>query len=95
MVDHINNNKLDNRRFNLRSVSPTANSQNKAKKAGTTSKYIGVCVQNGVIKAQIGIGNRKTKNLGSFATEEEAALAYNQKALELHGLGAKINILPL
>ena len=36
----------------------------------------------------------KTYSLGYYATPEQAALAYNQKALELDGLTAKINQLP-
>jgi hypothetical protein len=31
--------------------------------------------------------------LGCFATPEEAALAYNRKALELHGEHARLNVI--
>ena len=41
-VDHINGNTLDNRRANLRLVTPTQNARNKAPHKNTSSKYVGV-----------------------------------------------------
>jgi hypothetical protein len=77
-IDHINNNKLDNRLVNLQLIT---NRENTSKdKKGGTSKYVGV--RSSAInkwRAEIYI-NGKTKNLGTFTDEYEAHLAY-QKAL--------------
>jgi len=37
--------------------------------------------------------NGKTKHLGTFKTEKEAAIAYNKKALELWREFAKLNVI--
>lgn len=42
VVDHINHNGLDNRKSNLRVVSPSHNQMNRLKTQGLTSKYHGV-----------------------------------------------------
>lgn len=39
--------------------------------------------------------NKKKKHIGCFKTSEEAALAYNNKALELFGENTALNIIPL
>jgi hypothetical protein len=84
VVDHINNNKLDNRLVNLQLISQRENSS-KDKKGGT-SKYVGV--RSSAInkwRAEIYI-NGKTKNLGYFTDEHEAHLVY-QKALKMYHEG--------
>ena len=55
----------------------------------TTSMYKGVWKETAW---RAGIKHdAKTIHLGSFKTEEEAARAYNEKALELFGEFAKLN----
>ena len=71
VTDHKNGNGLDNRRENLRSLTPRENLQNLHIKK--TSVYPGVSQsnksRNWVAFIQIG---KKKKYLGTFATEEEA-----------------------
>ena len=90
-VDHINGNKLDNRRCNLRVCHPWQNKQNAQKtKKPTLSKYRGVTKTRGRWCASI---KHDGKNIwiGRFTTEEDAALAYNWKALQLFGEYAGLN----
>lgn len=58
------------------------------------SKYVGVYFDRRKINkpwyARIQKDN-KTKHLGSYHSENEAAMAYNEKALELYGPNAKLN----
>lgn len=85
VVDHMDGNKLNNTRNNLRIVSHRENDQNK-NKLMKTSKYSGVCFYNkhGNInkpwKSSIRIEG-KSIWLGSFETEEKASYAY-QEALK-------------
>lgn len=84
MIDHINNNTLDNRRYNLRIVSNRQNAQNR--KGKTTSKYPGVYWRKERSRwlAKIYL-NGKTKYLGQFTNEREAAKAYEKACRELVG----------
>ena len=93
MYDHINRNKLDNRKENLRPSTETLNQFNKEKtKTKTSSKYKGVCFHT---KMKQWTSNISFKNkriwLGSFNAEEEAARAYDRKAKELAGEFAILN----
>lgn len=57
-----------------------------------TSKYIGVSYNSQTKKYRAGITHqRKQYHLGYHKTEEEAARAYDEKALELFGENAKLN----
>jgi hypothetical protein len=91
VIDHINHNKLDNQKANLRQCTNAENMSNMISQTGI-SKFKGVSFDKKLNKwrAQICF-NYKQKNLGSFDTELEAAQAYNTKALELFGEFAHIN----
>jgi group I intron endonuclease len=61
-----------------------------------TSRYVGVsfCSSNkNSIWVSVIYHKNKKIHLGAFKTEEEAALAYNNKAIELYGDKAKLNII--
>lgn len=93
-VDHINGNGLDNRRKNLRIVTHQQNTWNRQKQKNNTSGYIGVYFDKkngkGKWKSQISIKGKKT-NLGRYDSRRKAAIAYDNKALELRGEFAKLN----
>jgi hypothetical protein len=92
LTDHINGDKLDNRRTNLRIATPTQNLQNRGKTKQNKSGYKGVSWYRamGKWRAQITVNGKKTY-LGTFATPEEAYAAYAAAAAEkLHGEFANI-----
>lgn len=60
----------------------------------TSSKYVGVCFDKKASKWMAYITkNKKQYILGYFYNENEAAKARNEKALELYGPDAKLNII--
>lgn len=94
-VDHINGIKTDNRRINLRECTRQQNNANinKSLKLKASTKYKGVSLQkSGKYRAMIGYNNERI-HLGYFITAEEAAKAYNEKAIELYGEFARQNII--
>ena len=92
VCDHINRNKLDNRRCNLRYATPQENSRNRKKARNNTTGFIGVCwhVRNKKYVAQIKVDG-KIHNLGQFKTSEEAARARDKAALFFFGKFANLN----
>lgn len=94
-VDHINHNKLDNRRANLRECSPVLSSCNRRVCKNNKSGFKGVFKITGENytkpwRAKIAFNGIKSY-LGDFKTPEEAAIAYNRAALKIHGKYACIN----
>lgn len=74
IVDHINGNKLDNRRANLRVITKAQNRINHGPHRGSTSRYVGVslCKKTRKWRADAQLGGRQVC-LGYFESEEEAA----------------------
>lgn len=91
-VDHINGNKLDNRKTNLRLCSAAQNSMNKSIASNNTSGYKGVTWRKSRSKwlASIRI-NTTLIHLGSFDYKEQAALAYDAAARKYFKQFAKLN----
>ena len=92
LVDHRNNNGLDNRRENLRKATKSQNVCNRRKKANTTSKFIGVhfAKRNGLWASYI-THRRKQIWLGYFKSEVEAARVRDIAAKKYHGEFARLN----
>lgn len=94
-VDHINGDKLDNRRANLRPADKKTNGANRVayrKRAVVVSRFKGVCWRQDrqAWWAYITV-NRKRRYLGFFHDELDAARAYNAAALEAWGEYARLN----
>lgn len=87
VTDHVNRNRRDNRKSNLRICTQRENSWNKSP-SYKTSKYLGVGWNKQRNKWRARIDG---KDVGLFETEKEAAKKYNQKAKELHGKYAWLN----
>ena len=90
VVDHIDHDPLNNRRDNLRFASIKQNTQNKKKSDKSSSKYIGVRLEKTTNRW---VANCARNALGTYATEEEAAKAYDRYVLKTYGKDAKTNIL--
>lgn len=92
VVDHRNGDKSDNRRSNLRLCSNAENIRNRGKPRTNTSGFKGVRLRPDTGKWRAEIRHGKARySLGNFATAEEAALAYDVAALQLHGAFAHLN----
>lgn len=91
-VDHINGNKLDNRRSNLRLCSKTENTRNRKIQYNNKAGYKGVHWHKSAKKwkAQISV-NGKVTHLGLFSNKITAAKAYDFAAKKYHKQFAKCN----
>jgi len=90
-VDHTDGNGLNNCRANLRSATQSQNGMNR-RKQGNKSGYKGVsrATNSNRWQARIRV-NRKATHIGTFDTRIEAARAYDEAALVLHGEFARLN----
>lgn len=80
-VDHVNGDKLDNRKSNLRVVTHVQNCQNTKKSATNKSGFKGVSFHKALNEWRADIRvDGKTKYLGCYSTPEVAARAYDEAA---------------
>jgi hypothetical protein len=91
-VDHVNHNRLDNQKINIRIVTPSQNAANARKKSTNKSGYKGVhwCKEQEKWRVSIRVDG-KLINIGRFKNLDDAALMYNKKAQELFGEFAYLN----
>ena len=86
MTDHRDHDGLNNQRSNLRPATKAQNNHNQGPQAGTSSRYKGVTWHRKVKKWQATIKlNGKSRYLGCFTSEEDAARAYAEAALVAQG----------
>jgi len=85
-VDHRNGDSLNFRHSNLRVCDSTGNNRNVGKRAGLSSRYKGVHWHKAMDRWQAKINvDGRGKHLGYFHDEMEAARAYEEASLRLHG----------
>lgn len=94
-IDHINRNKLDNRKCNLRMATKSQNGYNIKFLKNNTSGYKGVFRNSNIgakkrWRAMIQI-EKKRIFLGCFSSAIEAAKAYDKAALKHHKEFANLN----
>ena len=95
-VDHIDGDTFNNKKDNLRLCTQAENQQNRGPSKNNKSGFKGVfmCESHRNLsrpwQAKIYVRGEK-HHLGFFSTSEEAAKAYDKKALELHGEFVKLN----
>ena len=85
MIDHINQDKKDNRILNLRIANKSQNAQNTLPPRTNTSGYKGVSWNRHVNKWRASIKlNQVSKHLGFFDCKEMAHAAYLNASKQLH-----------
>lgn len=91
-VDHINLNKSDNRKLNLRLATNAENQRNSGLQSNNTSGLKGVSYYKprNKYRARIKVDG-KDMHLGYYLSVIEAAKAYNQAAIQYFGEFARIN----
>lgn len=91
-IDHKNHIRNDNRWKNLRAATHAQNTENLTKRAGTTSRFIGVTYdsQRALWLAKVTVHGRVV-HIGRFATENAAARARDKKVRELNLIMRPLN----
>lgn len=91
-IDHINRDRLDNRRHNLRAATKSQNGTNRGPNKNNTSGFKGVCWDkcNRLWETKIQVEGRYHK-IGRYPTKTEAAKAYNEAAIKYFGAFAYLN----
>lgn len=93
ITDHINGNKLDNRKKNLRLCGTEGNARNRGKGKGLTSsvfKGVSWHPTQKQWRARVKIDGSEVM-IGFFSNERSAARAYNKLASKLFGEFARLN----
>lgn len=84
LVDHRDGDGLNCRRANLRKATAQQNAQNRRKTRVSASIFKGITLDGNNWRARIKVNGRRI-SLGTFASEKEAARAYDAAALQHFG----------
>lgn len=91
-IDHVDRNRLNNRKSNLRECSQAENARNARLSKNNTSGAKGVSLSFNGTRWRARIWkDRHEIHLGVFDTREEARSAYDKAALKFHGAFASTN----
>ena len=91
IIDHINQDTLDNRKINLRICTQSQNQMNRNKTIKNKTGYKGVIQKsNNKFGVQITL-NKKIIHIGYYIDPKDAARAYNEAAIKYHGEFANLN----
>jgi len=92
-TDHINGDRLDNRRCNLRSATRAQNAVNRPKQVNNTSGFKGVTWHKRIGKWQAWIiESKKQSHLGYFDSKHQAAAIVDKEAIKRTGEFARLNL---
>lgn len=93
-IDHIDGNRLNNQKSNLRYATSSQNKANRGPRKDNKSGYKGVSWHKQRKKWTARIKNgSKYEHLGLFQNKIDAAKTYNIKAIEYYGSYAWLNII--
>ena len=92
LTDHVNGNKFDNTRTNLREATPRQNSWNRGLRSDSRNEYKGVRFDVGrqKFRARIQVGAKRLLSR-YYDSEIDAARAYDAMAREYYGVFARLN----
>jgi len=94
LVDHVDGDGLNNTKQNLRLCTHKENQRNKKANYNNPTGFKGVRAYKNKYQARLSYktnGQSGEYSLGMYDTPEEAARAYDKKAIELHGEFANLN----
>jgi len=88
-TDHRDHDGLNNQKYNLRVCTYNQNNYNSGERK-RKSRFKGVEIRYHRFRARIGVDGRDI-TIGSFGTDKEAAIAYNNAAIKYFGEFANLN----
>ena len=92
LIDHADRDTLNDKIENLREATPSQNNRNTTSRKNASSKYLGVQKNEKHNSWRVFVKRHDAPPyIGSFKTEEEAALVFNKFAVKYYGEFANLN----